>query len=68
MYSARHNTEAKAVFSFGSPDADLDRRDVARQQEVLVERFAGNGRESERLLDAMRHAPDNIVLRDYATG
>ncbi|MEU6928841.1 FAD-dependent monooxygenase [Streptomyces sp. NPDC046374] len=58
MYSARHNTEAKAVFYFGSPDADLDRRDTARQQEVLVERFAGNGWESERLLDAMRHAPD----------
>lgn len=58
MYSARHNTEAKAVFYFGSPDADLDRRDVARQQEVLVERFAGNGWESERLLGAMRHAPD----------
>ncbi|MFI7639538.1 FAD-dependent monooxygenase [Nonomuraea sp. NPDC049400] len=58
MYSARHNTEAKAVFYFGSPLLDLDRRDVARQQAVLAEHFTGNGWQSDRLLRDMRHAPD----------
>ncbi|GAA2339429.1 FAD-dependent monooxygenase [Streptomyces cuspidosporus] len=58
MYSARHNTEAKAVFYFASPKQDLDRRDVARQQAALTECFTGNGWQSERLLDDMRHAPD----------
>ena len=58
MYSARHNTEAKAVFYFASPALDLDRRDVARQQAVLTEHFTGNGWQSERLLHDMRNAPD----------
>ncbi|WP_433179110.1 FAD-dependent monooxygenase [Actinoallomurus sp. CA-150999] len=58
LYSARHNTEAKAAFYFGSPDLDLDRRDVARQQAVLTEQFTGNGWESDRLLREMRYAPD----------
>ncbi|MEU8499247.1 FAD-dependent monooxygenase [Streptomyces lavendulae] len=58
MYSARDNTEAKAVFYFASPELDLDRRDVARQQDVLAERFSGNGWECERLLRDMRRAPD----------
>ncbi|MEV7543483.1 FAD-dependent monooxygenase [Streptomyces sp. NPDC089915] len=58
VYSARENTEAKAVFYFGSPRLDLDRRDVARQQALLGERFAGNGWESDRLLERMREAPD----------
>ncbi|MER7823080.1 FAD-dependent monooxygenase [Streptomyces sp. NPDC096097] len=58
MYSAHHNTQAKAVFYFASPQLDLDRRDVARQQAVLAETFAGNGWESDRLLHDMRYAPD----------
>ncbi|MFF3673073.1 FAD-dependent monooxygenase [Streptomyces sp. NPDC002120] len=58
MYSAHHNTQAKAVFYFASPQLDLDRRDVARQQAVLTETFAGNGWESDRLLHDMRYAPD----------
>ncbi|MFF4370622.1 FAD-dependent monooxygenase [Streptomyces sp. NPDC001594] len=58
MYSARENTEAKAVFYFGSPQLDLDRRDVARQQELLTERFAGNGWQSDHLLEQMSQAPD----------
>ncbi|MEV7807641.1 FAD-dependent monooxygenase [Microbispora sp. NPDC088329] len=58
MYSARRNAEAKAVFYFGSPLLDLDRRDVARQQAVLAEQFTGNGWQSDRLLRDMRVAPD----------
>ncbi|MDR8408924.1 FAD-dependent monooxygenase [Nonomuraea sp. 3-1Str] len=58
LYSARHNTQARAVFYFASPALDLNRRDVARQQAVLAESFAGNGWQSERLLHDMRQAPD----------
>ncbi|MCX5095698.1 FAD-dependent monooxygenase [Streptomyces sp. NBC_00365] len=58
LYSARHNTEAKAVFYFASPRRDLDRRDPIRQQEVLAEHFTGNGWESDHLLRQMRQAPD----------
>ncbi|MFJ8211244.1 FAD-dependent monooxygenase [Streptomyces sp. NPDC096033] len=58
VYSARQNREAKAVFYFGSPLLDLDRRDVTRQQALLTERFAGNGWESDHLLERMRQAPD----------
>ncbi|TYB55376.1 FAD-dependent oxidoreductase [Nonomuraea sp. PA05] len=58
MYSARGNTEARAAFYFGSPLLDLDRRDAARQQDILAEQFTGNGWESDRLLREMRHAPD----------
>ncbi|MFE2168352.1 FAD-dependent monooxygenase [Streptomyces sp. NPDC059447] len=58
MYSARHNTEAKAVFYFASPALDLGRREVTRQQAVLAEQFAGTGWESDRLLREMRYAPD----------
>ncbi|NUW35064.1 FAD-dependent monooxygenase [Nonomuraea sp. SMC257] len=58
LYSARHNAEAKAVFYFASPLMDLNRRDVARQQEILAEQFTGNGWQSDRLVGEMRRAPD----------
>ncbi|MEV0144130.1 MULTISPECIES: FAD-dependent monooxygenase [unclassified Nonomuraea] len=58
LHSARHNTQARAVFYFASPVLDLNRRDVARQQAVLAESFAGNGWQSERLLRDMRQATD----------
>ncbi|MEV4257356.1 FAD-dependent monooxygenase [Spirillospora sp. NPDC049652] len=58
MYSARENTEAKAVFYFGAPLTGIDRRDVAAQQRLLAGTFAGNGWESDRLLGMMADAPD----------
>ncbi|MDL4773864.1 FAD-dependent monooxygenase [Actinomadura xylanilytica] len=58
MYSARDNTEAKAVFYFASALLDLDRHDTAGQQKALAERFRGGGWETDRLLDAMADAPD----------
>ncbi|MFB4301185.1 FAD-dependent monooxygenase [Actinomadura sp. NTSP31] len=58
VYSARHNAEARAAFYFGSPEQDVHRHDVARQQQVLTERFAGTGWECDRLLAEMRDAPD----------
>jgi 2-polyprenyl-6-methoxyphenol hydroxylase-like FAD-dependent oxidoreductase len=57
-YSSRHNTEAKAVFYFASPEPGLDRRDAARQQAVLTEQFAGAGWQSDRLLHDMWYATD----------
>ncbi|MFD0366661.1 FAD-dependent monooxygenase [Streptomyces sp. NPDC059071] len=50
--------EIKAGFSFRSPPVAYDRRDVAAQQELVAQRFAGVGWETPRLLRAMRTAPD----------
>ncbi|MFE0737015.1 FAD-dependent monooxygenase [Streptomyces sp. NPDC058855] len=50
--------EIKAGLSFRSPPLCVDRRDVAAQQRILAERFAGVGWETPRLLRAMRTAPD----------
>ena len=58
MYSARQNTEAKAVFYFGSPPLSYDRRDDDQQRKILAEAFAGVGWEAPRLLAAMEDAPD----------
>ncbi|MUN35797.1 FAD-dependent monooxygenase [Actinomadura litoris] len=58
VYSARHNTEAKSVFYFGSPPLEVDRHDTGAQRRILTERFAGSGWETDRLLDRMRDAPD----------
>ncbi|MGW0227346.1 FAD-dependent monooxygenase [Actinopolymorpha singaporensis] len=59
VYSARDNTEAKAVFYFAAPGAPShDRRDVAAQQRMVARAYAGNGWETERLLAAMPSAPD----------
>ncbi|GII28132.1 FAD-dependent monooxygenase [Planotetraspora mira] len=58
VYSARDNTEAKALFYFGSPPLAYDRRDVEQQKKIVAEVFDGVGWETPRLLDAMRDAPD----------
>ncbi|MGV9776822.1 FAD-dependent monooxygenase [Streptosporangium sp. NPDC003464] len=58
MYSARHNTEARALFYFGSPPLSYDRRDTGQQKKILAEAFAGVGWEAPRLLEAMADAPD----------
>ncbi|MEU7028032.1 FAD-dependent monooxygenase [Streptomyces sp. NPDC046275] len=50
--------EIKAGFSFRSRPMAYDRRDVAAQQELVAQRFAGVGWEAPRLLRAMRTAPD----------
>jgi 2-polyprenyl-6-methoxyphenol hydroxylase-like FAD-dependent oxidoreductase len=54
----RHPGEIKAGFSFRSAPIDYDRRDIAGQQDLLAQRFAGVGWEAPRLLAAMRAAPD----------
>ncbi|MFE2145861.1 FAD-dependent monooxygenase [Streptomyces sp. NPDC059456] len=50
--------EIKAGLSFRSAPITYDRRDVAAQQELVAQRFAGAGWETPRLLRAMRTAPD----------
>ncbi|WP_019548927.1 FAD-dependent monooxygenase [Streptomyces sulphureus] len=50
--------EIKAGLSFRSAPIAYDRRDVAAQQELVAQRFAGLGWETPRLLRAMHTAPD----------
>jgi 2-polyprenyl-6-methoxyphenol hydroxylase-like FAD-dependent oxidoreductase len=75
VYSARDNTEAKALFWFGSPPLDYDHRDVEQQRRIVEETFGGAGWETSTLLKAMREAPDfyfdsasQIVLDSYSRG
>jgi 2-polyprenyl-6-methoxyphenol hydroxylase-like FAD-dependent oxidoreductase len=58
VYSARDNTEAKASFTFATPDLAPKRRDRAEQEAILRQRFGGMKWETQRLLDAMPAAPD----------
>ncbi|WP_063001696.1 FAD-dependent monooxygenase [Nocardia mikamii] len=57
-YSARSNTEAKAIFAWASDRLDCDYRDNARQREILTETFAGEGWEVPTLLEHLPAAPD----------
>lgn len=75
VYSARNNTEARAILGFGSPLLDIDPRDVEGQKRLLAERFAGVGWEAPRLLEAMWGAADfhfdamsQIVLPAWSKG
>ncbi|MCP2259979.1 2-polyprenyl-6-methoxyphenol hydroxylase [Streptoalloteichus tenebrarius] len=58
VYSVRQDAHAKAQFFFRTPEKPYDRRDVRRQQEILVEAFAGQGWEVPALLAAMPTSPD----------
>jgi 2-polyprenyl-6-methoxyphenol hydroxylase-like FAD-dependent oxidoreductase len=58
LYSARRNTEAKAVFWFGSPPLGHDRHDVAGQQDLLAAAYADVGWQAPELLRRMRQADD----------
>ncbi|MGW5111274.1 FAD-dependent monooxygenase [Nocardia sp. NPDC004123] len=57
-YSARHNTEAKAIFAWASKPLDYDYRDTATQRRILAEIFAGQGWEVPRLLAELPDAAD----------
>lgn len=74
-YSARNNTEAKALFYFTSKDLTYDRRDAAAQKAIVEEQFAGIGWEVPTLLEGLRKAPDfyfdsisQIKLDSYSRG
>ena len=58
IYSARQNTEARAILGFGSPPLDFDHRDADQQKRLIAARFADVGWEAPRLLEAMWEAPD----------
>ncbi|MFE4867351.1 FAD-dependent monooxygenase [Streptomyces sp. NPDC056682] len=58
VYSARQNTEARAMLLFRSPELDFDHRDLNQQKNLLAERFADVGWETPQLLASMREAPD----------
>ncbi|KQV13814.1 FAD-dependent monooxygenase [Kitasatospora sp. Root107] len=57
-YSTAQETGAKAMFLFASEPLEYDRRDRARQQELLAAAYAGEGWEVPRLLESMGSAPD----------
>ena len=58
MYSARQNTEAKAMFYFASEPLSYDRYDPEQQKKLLAQAFEGVGWEIPRLLESMWTAPD----------
>ncbi|MEV4888226.1 FAD-dependent monooxygenase [Nonomuraea sp. NPDC055795] len=57
-YASRANTEAKAVFFFGSPELTYDRHDAEEQKRLLVGAFKDVGWIVPRLLDDMWEADD----------
>ena len=58
LYSARDDTEAKAIFGFASAPFLVDPRDEEGQKRILERAFAGLGSEVPRVLAAMWEAPD----------
>lgn len=57
-YSARENTEAKAIFAWSSDPIDYDHRDVERQKKIVADAFSGQGWQVPRLLSHLDTAPD----------
>ncbi len=53
LYSARGNTEARAMLGFQSPELDFDRHDVEQQRKLIADRFLDHGWEAPRLLREM---------------
>ena len=58
IYSARQNTEAKAMFYFTAPKSHEQRLTAEQQKTMLAEMYAGEGWEIPRLLERMWQAPD----------
>ncbi len=59
MYSARHNSEAKAMFYFTSPQRyQANKLTVEQQKQIVADAYAGEGWEIPRLLESMRQATD----------
>jgi 2-polyprenyl-6-methoxyphenol hydroxylase-like FAD-dependent oxidoreductase len=68
-------TRAMAMFSFPSPDFDVDHRDVAAQKRLLRERMAGLGWLTPRLLAHLDDTPDfyldqvaQVVMDRWSSG
>ena len=58
MYSARHNTEARAMLGFSDTNLRLDYRDAAAQFAEVERRMAADGWVRPQILKYMRSAPD----------
>ncbi|MEP7287568.1 MAG: FAD-dependent monooxygenase [Chloroflexota bacterium] len=58
VYSARQNTEAKAMFFFASKSLDYNRYDTMQQKKILADAFAGEGWIIPKLIESMWDAPD----------
>lgn len=58
LFSAGDADRMTVSLSFATDSPDLDRLDRATQQEIVRDRFAGQGWEVPRLLDAMTAAAD----------
>lgn len=58
IYSARRNTEARALMFFDGIEDNYDYRDVAQQKRLVKQRFAGQGWCVPQLLADMEVAPD----------
>ncbi|MET9490256.1 FAD-dependent monooxygenase [Nocardia sp. NPDC006630] len=57
-YSARENTEAKAIFAWASDPIDYDYRDGAQQRKIVAEAFSGQSWQVPQLLAHLDDAPD----------
>ncbi|MFV0496502.1 FAD-binding protein [Mycobacterium sp.] len=58
VYSARHNTEARAMLGFMDPELRIDYRDTEAQFAEVERRMADDGWVRPQLLELMRAAPD----------
>jgi 2-polyprenyl-6-methoxyphenol hydroxylase-like FAD-dependent oxidoreductase len=75
IYSARNNTEARAMIGFMDPDLRIDYRDTAAQFAELERRMAEDGWVRPQLLEYMHSAPDfyfdemsQIVMDHWSLG
>jgi 2-polyprenyl-6-methoxyphenol hydroxylase-like FAD-dependent oxidoreductase len=75
IYSARHNTEARAMVGFMDSELRIDYRDTAAQFAELERRMAEDGWVRPQLLKYMRSAPDfyfdemsQIVMDHWSLG
>lgn len=75
IYSARRNSEARAMLGFMDPELRIDHRDTETQFAELERRMADDGWVRPKLLELMRSAPDfyfdemsQIVMDHWSIG
>lgn len=75
VYSARNNTEARAMLGFMDTELRLDYRDIDAQFAEVEQRMSGDGWVRPQLLEFMRNAPDfyfdemaQIVMDHWSIG
>jgi 2-polyprenyl-6-methoxyphenol hydroxylase-like FAD-dependent oxidoreductase len=75
VYSARNNTEARAMLGFMDTELRLDYRDIDAQFSEVEQRMSGDGWVRPQLLEFMRNAPDfyfdemaQIVMDHWSIG